>query len=99
MLLLLLLTVEILVPVLTPDAVPGGDGPSLLELDLFSLMVSNYLRYSAFTLSETFPLRKKPTLVFRRLKSPAVVFPIVTICREIFFSFTLSAVKIEFCFI
>ncbi|XP_078350500.1 E3 ubiquitin-protein ligase UBR2-like [Oculina patagonica] len=28
-----------LLSVLTPDAVPGGDGPSLLELDLFSLMV------------------------------------------------------------
>lgn len=28
-----------LLSVLTPDAVPGADGPSLLELDLFSLMV------------------------------------------------------------
>lgn len=28
-----------LLSVLTPDAVPGSDGPSLLELDLFSLMV------------------------------------------------------------
>ena len=36
----LLFTVHFLVPVLTPDAVPGADGPSLLELDLFSLMVS-----------------------------------------------------------
>lgn len=28
-----------LLSVLTPDAIPSGDGPSLLELDLFSLMV------------------------------------------------------------
>lgn len=31
--------------VLTPDAVPGADGPSLLELDLFSLMVRNFLSF------------------------------------------------------
>ena len=36
-------TFQFLVPVLTPDAVPGDEGPSLLELDLFSLMVSNVL--------------------------------------------------------
>ena len=28
--------------VLTPDAVPGADGPSLLDLDLFSLLVRNF---------------------------------------------------------
>ena len=37
----IMLTFQFLVPVLTPDAVPGDEGPSLLELDLFSLMVSN----------------------------------------------------------
>ena len=36
-----MLIFQFLVPVLTPDAVPGDEGPSLLELDLFSLMVSN----------------------------------------------------------
>ena len=30
-----------MVPVITPDAVPGATGPSLLELDLFSMMVSD----------------------------------------------------------
>ena len=34
-------TVYFLVPVVTPDAVPGATGPSLLELDLFSMMVSD----------------------------------------------------------
>ena len=51
-----MLTFQILVPVLTPDAVPGGEGPSLLELDLFSLMVSKrcsyQLEHCAFTIIE-----------------------------------------------
>ena len=36
----IIISVYFLVPVITPDAVPGATGPSLLELDLFSLMVS-----------------------------------------------------------
>ena len=37
----IIFTVYFLVPVVTPDAVPGATGPSLLELDLFSMMVSD----------------------------------------------------------
>ena len=37
----IIITVYFLVPVITPDAVPGATGPSLLELDLFSMMVSD----------------------------------------------------------
>lgn len=51
-----MLIFQLLVPVLTPDAVPGDEGPSLLELDLFSLMVSNVhyqLEYCPFTITES----------------------------------------------
>ena len=54
-----MLNFQILVPVLTPDAVPGCDGPSLLELDLFSLMVSQLCSYQlehcTFTIIEVLP--------------------------------------------
>ena len=39
----IIFTVYFLVPVVTPDAVPGATGPSLLELDLFSMMVSDVM--------------------------------------------------------
>lgn len=50
-----MLIFQFLVPVLTPDAVPGDEGPSLLELDLFSLMVSNVQyqpEHCPFTITE-----------------------------------------------
>ncbi|XP_029189284.2 E3 ubiquitin-protein ligase UBR2-like [Acropora millepora] len=51
-----------LLSVLTPDAVPGADGPSLLDLDLFSLLVMLRLVLPSMLYQESVDKRSKPAL-------------------------------------
>lgn len=58
--------------VLTADAVPGGDGPSLLELELFSLMVSDVIKFVIVSFS--CPQSFLPSQVKLRLVLPSMLY-------------------------